>query len=245
MIVLDIQRRLKALGYDIGRSGPNKDGIDGDLGDLSQTAILKALETGKPALAGIVLPVVPPVAPAVGVVPSAWMPAAKMARVIVHWTAGAHKASDLDREHYHVIIQGDGTLARGKSIALNDGAGIKSGYAAHTLNLNTGSIGVSLACMAGAIERPFDPGKAPMTPKQWDMLPGVLAGLCSRYGIPVTPRTVLSHAEVQGTLGIAQRGKWDIAAVPSAGSMIYVGATGAGNTIRAATSALLNPALAA
>jgi hypothetical protein len=30
-----------------------------------------------------------------------------------------------------------------------------------------------------------------------------------RYKIPVTPRTVLSHAEVQPTLGIKQNGKWD------------------------------------
>lgn len=41
-------------------------------------------------------------------------------------------------------------------------------------------------------------------------LPQVVVGLCRRYDIPVTPRTVLSHAEVQAKLGIKQRGKWDI-----------------------------------
>ncbi|MGF7055404.1 hypothetical protein GGC47_004615 [Bosea sp. OAE752] len=53
----------------------------------------------------------------------------------------------------------------------------------------------------------------------------------------MTPKTVLSHAEVQGTLKIAQRGKWDIARLafdPSA-----VGAKACGDTFRAATSALI------
>ena len=34
------------------------------------------------------------------------------------------------------------------------------------------------------------------------------------YNIPVTRQTILSHAEVQPTLGIKQRGKWDIAWLP-------------------------------
>lgn len=50
MSVADIQRRLIALGYTIGKSGPNKDGVDGDFGKLSQLATLAALETSKPAL---------------------------------------------------------------------------------------------------------------------------------------------------------------------------------------------------
>jgi hypothetical protein len=32
--------------------------------------------------------------------------------------------------------------------------------------------------------------------------------------VPVTPKTVLSHAEVQANLGIKQKGKWDIAILP-------------------------------
>ena len=40
-------------------------------------------------------------------VSAAWMPPARMQRIIVHWTAGAHKASDLDKAHYHILIQGD------------------------------------------------------------------------------------------------------------------------------------------
>ena len=36
----------------------------------------------------------------------------------------------------------------------------------------------------------------------------------SRYGIPITRATVLTHAEVQPTLGVRQRGKWDITWLP-------------------------------
>lgn len=144
-------------------------------------------------------------------IPQDWMPAANMKRVIVHWTAGSHKATEFDRAHYHILIEADGKLVRGKpAIDLNAGP-IKPGYAAHTLNCNTGSIGVSLCCMAGAIESPFNPGSAPMTKEQWDKLATVVADLCRYYKIPVTPETVLSHAEVQQNLGIQQRGKWDIA----------------------------------
>jgi len=65
---------------------------------------------------------------------SSWMPPAKMQRIIVHWTAGSHKASELDRAHYHILIQGDGSLVRGiPTIDLNQ-APAKKGYAAHTLN---------------------------------------------------------------------------------------------------------------
>lgn len=146
-----------------------------------------------------------------------WMPDAKMSRIIVHWTAGTNKANGLDRKHYHILIEGDGTLVRGiPPISGNSEVNPSGPRASHTLNCNTGSIGVSLCGMAGAVQSPFKPGPTPITAMQWNVLPGVLADLCRRYDIPVTPRTVLSHAEVQGTLGIRQRQKWDIAILPFA-----------------------------
>lgn len=148
-------------------------------------------------------------------IPAEWMPAAKIARVIVHWTAGANSPSDLDKAHYHVLIDGTGKLVRGKpTIDLNGLPKAKAGYAAHTLNCNTGSIGISLCGMAGAVERPFSAGKAPITSAQWAALIQACAELCKHYGITVGPKTLLSHAEVQANLGIKQRGKWDIAVLP-------------------------------
>ncbi|MGK6313737.1 peptidoglycan recognition protein family protein [Neorhizobium sp. DT-125] len=214
-----LQRRLIALGFPLPKYGP-----DGDFGGESIKAVGNALDelvelrqrdqihfpTGDLKLS-------PPtfLQPTGPVIPADWMPDAKISRIIFHWTAGQNKASDLDRDHYHILIEGDGKLVRGKpSIALNSEPKAKAGYAAHTLNCNTGSIGVSLCGMAGAVESPFNPGKQPITRDQWTILAAVLAELCARYSIPVDRKTVLSHAEVQPTLKITQKGKWDISRLP-------------------------------
>ncbi|OHV84141.1 peptidoglycan recognition family protein [Rhizobium sp. LCM 4573] len=169
--------------------------------------------------------------------PAEWLPRAKMQRVICHWTAGGHRASDFDRSHYHILIEADGNVVRGKpSIALNE-APAKKGYAAHTRNCNSGSIGVSLCCMALATEAPFNPGPAPMTKAQWDKLAVVVADLCRAYAIPVTPKTVLSHAEVQTNLGIKQSGKWDFTRLAFAPDV--KGAKACGDLLRAAVAANL------
>jgi N-acetyl-anhydromuramyl-L-alanine amidase AmpD len=135
-------------------------------------------------------------------------------RIILHWTAGGARASDLDRKHYHFIVPQDGEIAAGifpPEANLHPRAGA---YAAHTLNCNTGSIGVALCGMMAANERPFVRGPAPITEAQVERMATFVAGLCREYGIAVTRRTVLSHAEVQPTLEIPQRGKWDIAWLP-------------------------------
>jgi hypothetical protein len=87
-------------------------------------------------------------------------------------------------------------------------------YAAHTLGLNTGSIGISACCMAGAVERPFEAGACPMTRKQWETMAMVAAELCQFYRISVTPTTVLGHGEVEVNCGKPQKGKWDPLILP-------------------------------
>lgn len=239
-----LQRALLSLGFPVGKAGA--DGLWGADTRAGMQAFQRSrglTVTTSPdvvTIAALQAAVAERAEPrsTTGVVPADWMPAARIERIIVHWTAGAHKASGLDKSHYHILIEADGKLVRGTpSIALNDARGAKAGYAAHTLNCNTGSIGVSLCCMAGAIESPFKAGSAPMTAVQWCALPFVLADLCRRYGISVTPRTVLSHAEVQGTLGIKQRGKWDITRLAHYPSL--VGAKACGDAFRAATTVLL------
>ena len=99
--------------------------------------------------------------------PKSWLPAATMTRVILHWTGGAHVASYLDRQHYHLIVEGDGNLVRGDQPISANQAPIRGNYAAHTLGCNSGSIGISLASMAGAVESPWNPGTHPTTADQW------------------------------------------------------------------------------
>ena len=137
-----------------------------------------------------------------------------MKRIIIPWTAGAHSPSNLDREHYHKIIDGSGKVHDGKFPISANAKPVKGQYAAHTLNCNTGSIGVAVAAMAGAQERPFSAGGHPITPSQVKALAALCADLAKQYGISVTRLTVLTHAEVQPSLGIKQRGKWDITWLP-------------------------------
>ncbi len=162
-----------------------------------------------------------------GLVPAGWMPAAKIVRVIVHWTAGTYTPTAFDRAHYHILVDGEGKLVRGMpSIALNGLPKAQQGYAAHTRNCNSGSIGISLCAMGGANEAPFDPGRDPIKAGQWATLVAAVADLCARYNIPITRATVLSHAEVQGTLGVKQAGKSDIARLAFAPDLVGAGAVG-------------------
>lgn len=132
-----------------------------------------------------------------------------MRRVICHWSEGNYKANSTDREHYHILIEGDGTV-RGGDHAIADNVSAADGdYAAHTRGANTGAIGVACCCMVGCNESPFRPGRQALKKSQWDVMVQVLAELCQFYSIPVTPTTVLGHGEVQKNLGIMQKGKWD------------------------------------
>lgn len=237
---LDVQRRLLELGYKLPKYG-----ADGMAGNETAEALRSfQRDNGIPATGRIdaatlaeMFPAGEDQPPSPVIVPSNWMPMVPMQRIVVHWTAGSHKATEFDRHHYHILIEGDGTVIRGiPTIDLNQSP-VRGGYAAHTLNCNSGSIGVSLCCMAGAKESPFNAGIAPMTRTQWDKLPHVLATLCERYNIPVTPKTVLSHAEVQTNLGITQKGKWDIARLAFDSSV--VGAKACGDIFRKRTLELL------
>ena len=137
-----------------------------------------------------------------------------MERIILHWTAGSHAASSVDREHYHLLIEGDGRVVFGDYEISDNESVADNRYAAHTRDLNTGSIGVAVCAMLDARQVPFDPGKYPITEAQVQTLVREVARLAKGYGIPITRQTVLSHAEVQPTLGVAQAGKWDIAWIP-------------------------------
>lgn len=139
---------------------------------------------------------------------------APLRRTITHWTGGGNRASDLDKQHYHFITEWDGNVVAGKhepedNIVTSDGD-----YAAHVLNLNKGSIGVAMAGMHRAVEQPFDAGPSPITERQFEAHCLLLAELHREHAIPVTWETCLTHAEVQPTLGVVQKGKWDLTRLP-------------------------------
>jgi hypothetical protein len=203
----EVQRTLQRTGHYTGR-------IDGWAGPATLAAFRGAI------------PIV--AAPLAARVPSG------LVRIILHWTAGGGHPTAHDRKYYHYLIDSDGKAYDGNlpptaNISTKDG-----GYAEHTMGCNAGSIGIAFCGMRGAIERPFAAGPSPLTRAQIDIGAAFVAGVADRYGIPITPRTVLSHAEVQPTLGIAQEGKWDISWLPgmaAPGDPVAVG-----NTLRALIS---------
>lgn len=160
----------------------------------------------------------------------------QLKRIIFHWTAGTYTPSEYDKKNYHYLIDGSGKVLVGKyppeaNISLKDGK-----YAAHTLNSNTGSIGISVCCMGGndVKERPLKTGKYPLNQTQWNALIQKIADLCQQYDIKPTMTTVLSHAEVTKNLGIKQNGKWDITYLP--GDTAVRSPQEVGNVLRKAVS---------
>lgn len=128
-----------------------------------------------------------------------------LTRIHFHWTGGTYEPNATDREHYHFIIDGDGAVHDPHE---------PTEVLAHTRWANTGAIGIALAAMAQAVERPFSPGPCPVLARQLAALARLSAFLCERYDIPVSRFSTLSHSEVQPTLGIKQRQKWDINWIP-------------------------------
>jgi hypothetical protein len=200
-----VQERLKALGYYAGE-------IDGDFGNQTLQGLWDALAT---AQARVVVVVPAPTPKGSRVLPKQWLQPATIKRVHLHWTAGGHRASETDKDHYHVLVEHDGNVLKGNcDISANSAINPSGQKAHHTLNANTGAAAVSMCCMAGANQAPLSLGKFPLTKEQWDKAAVVVAELCYHYKVPVTSKTVLSHAEVQKNLGITQRGKWDVAILP-------------------------------
>lgn len=137
----------------------------------------------------------------------------KPQRIITHWTAGKDTVSGVDLDHYHYMIDGELKIIKGrKSIA--DNASTQDGvYAAHTKDLNTGSIGITVCGMRDA-QPNGDFGDYPMTKDQWVTMADLAAALCLIFDLPITERTVLGHGEVERIYGVRQRGKWDPMVLP-------------------------------
>lgn len=136
--------------------------------------------------------------------------------IVWHWTGGAHGIIELERNHYnwlfdHVgnIFDGNHTVQDQVNYDWRQGIG-----ASHTKSMNTGWLGLSVDAMAGAKEAPLNWGTNPLTWEGINAMLDLTMELCREYDIPVSPWTVLGHAEVQQTLGIRQRFKWDYKVLP-------------------------------
>lgn len=187
--VRDIQGRVAALGHS---PGP----IDGMMGPKTRAAVVEALrERG-------------------GRTSHDLFHTSGLHRIHWHWTAGAYGPIRMELRAYNAVIDSDGNIYDGL-FRPEAQARYQIGKAAsHTLNANTGAIGIAVDAMAGAKQNPFEWGTAPITHSQIEALVDQSAAWGAAYDIPVSKYSMLTHAEVQPTLGIRQRWKWDITVLP-------------------------------
>lgn len=118
-----------------------------------------------------------------------------MNKIILHWTAGTNQPCSTDYEHYHYIINKDGVILKGKfapedNLNCNDGK-----YAQHCGGGNTGAIGVSMCGMYVPKGVNIKETKSPLTRIQCEATFKLVAELCKKYNIKITPQTVLTHYE--------------------------------------------------
>lgn len=117
-----------------------------------------------------------------------------MNKIVIHWTAGTTQPNNVDFQHYHYLINGDGLKVEGKykpedNENCNDGK-----YAAHTGGGNTGAIGVALCGMLGYVSKK-NVGKYPIRQVQCEATFKLVAELCKKYRIAISPDTVMTHYE--------------------------------------------------
>lgn len=131
-------------------------------------------------------------------------------RVVGHHSGGAHKPNKTDLLHYHRVVDAEGMIHMGKfDFADNTGKLREGRYAAHTRNLNSNTGGVAMACMGKSEwSKPYDSPFFPK-PEQVDRFILLMADVCNMFRIPIEREYCLTHAEVERTLGVKQRNKWD------------------------------------
>lgn len=116
-------------------------------------------------------------------------------RIIIHWTAGTGQPNNTDYQHYHYLINKDGVIVEGKYTPHDNENCTDGVYAAHCGGGNTGAIGISMCGMSGYVAGKPESTKYPLTAIQCEACWKKIAELCKKYGIQVTPDTVLTHYE--------------------------------------------------
>jgi len=137
-------------------------------------------------------------------------------RVILHWTAGASTPSATDFRAYHYLFDKDGIRYDGHFRPEDNLKCLKGAYAAHCGGGNTGSIGVAACGMSKLIRKStknadilrkmddkclceadlqVEEWLNPLTRVQIEAMCAWIAKLCLKYGIEISPKTVMTHAE--------------------------------------------------
>jgi hypothetical protein len=118
--------------------------------------------------------------------------------IVLHWTAGGHKANSVDLGAYHYVVEGDGAVRRGAHPVAANLKQLRAGdsYAAHTGGFNSFRIGLSAAGMS-QYAGPGKVGPFPLTKVQVERLCELAAYFCDLGGLsPLDPWHLCTHREV-------------------------------------------------
>lgn len=133
-------------------------------------------------------------------------------RITAHHTGGGYSPNATDLAAYPLCIDGDGKVHQGKLPLSANAAGQKlvaGHYYPHTWKLNSGNFGISICSMGGG--KWDNPRGSRYFPRQVqvDALISEMARRCREFGIAPSRQHTLTHAEVEPTLGVKQKQKWD------------------------------------
>ena len=167
-------------------------------------------------------------------------------RMVLHWTAddrdienpeaGRRYVRPSELLRYHILVEHDeGPTASPVDDEINVLAGVPiernagkvsgpaahqavSGYAAHVRGFNSGSLGLSLCGMRGAVDyRPggdVDPGPSPITTRQVEVLITLAVQFLVIWGYEPTEDRIFTHWEAGALHGRPQGSRWDIGWIP-------------------------------
>lgn len=140
-----------------------------------------------------------------------------MKRIIIHWTGGTYQPNQAEYEHYHYLVTGDGLVLKGKYTPEDNLNCADFKYAAHCGGGNTGSIGVAMCGMADySPQKGISSTKYPLKKIQCERCFKLVAELCKKYNIKITPDTVMTHYEFGKTHpDTSSAGKIDIVCLPA------------------------------
>lgn len=145
-------------------------------------------------------------------------------RIHWHWTGGTYEVTGFEKSHYHGVYDylGGKHYTEHDPTDQADYSYSKGIGCSHTLNANKGALGLSIDCMGGATEngRVADCNGYPPTWEGIDAMLEDTAMYCKIFDIPISRWTTLTHAEVQPTLGIRQKWKWDIRVLPDSDKLL-------------------------
>lgn len=143
-------------------------------------------------------------------------------RITIHHTGGVYTPNQTDKNAYHFLIDGEGRVHKGTHKP-EDNINCRDGnYAPHTGGGNTGNIGIAVC---GMYSKDY-----PIKRVQIEAACKLAAELCNKYGIRITNKNVVTHAEFgKQHPHTTSNGKIDIANLPC---VAVYGVDNVGNWIR-------------